>query len=360
MASDVSGDGRVDLIVGNKLGTFVVLNRAGEWSEAAPRFDGPLDAVGTELFQGDVRASPPLDPAEERQRLLVPPGFRVELVASEPQIAKPINLAFDRRGRLWVSCTVEYPYPAPADRQPGDSIKVLEDRDGDGQAEHVTTFAEGLNLPMGLCPVDDGVICFDLPDIVHLRDTDGDGRADQRQRLLGPFDFSRDTHGLCNSFRLGRDGWMYACHGFNNQSRVRGGDGQSVEMHSGNVFRFRLDGSHIEIVTHGQVNPFGMAATRWGDWLTADCHTRPLNLLLPGGHHDSFGRPHDGLGYIPELMSHLHGSTGIAGVAPARRRIFLPPMRTARSAATWSRGESTGMRCVGSARRCERSRSRTW
>ena len=52
----------------------------------------------------------------------------------------------------------------------------------------------------------------------------------------------------------------------------------------------------------------------FGDIITADCHTKPITLVLPGGHHDSFGKPHDGLGYIPNVMEHLHDSTGIGGV----------------------------------------------
>ena len=181
--------------------------------------------------------------------------------------------------------------------------------------QKITTFADGLNIPMGLYPYGDGVICFSIPNIWHLRDTDGDDRADSREILYGPFDCTRDTHGMCNAFNRGLDGWLYACHGFNNQSTVAGQDGHQVTMQSGNTFRVRLDGSRIEHLGHGQVNPFGMTFDRLGDLFTADCHTKPINLILPGGYHDSFGKPHDGLGYVPNIMEHLHRSTGIAGIA---------------------------------------------
>ena len=102
----------------------------------------------------------------------------------------------------------------------------------------------------------------------------------------------------------------------------RGADGHRVEMQSGNTFRFQLDGSRIEHFTHGQVNPFGMTFDRNGDLFTADCHTKPINLLLQGGHHDSFGKPHDGLGYIPNVLEHLHNSTGIGGIAFGRGSSF--------------------------------------
>jgi len=266
------------------------------------------------VFRTTVRPTEPLSAADELRTFSVPDGFEVQLVAAEPQIAKPMNLAFDARGRLWVTDSVEYPIPAPADRAGRDTVKVLEDSDGDGRFDRVTTFAEGLNIPIGLYPYRDGVICFSIPDILFLRDTDGDGKADVREKLVGPFDTTRDTHGMCNGFTRGFDGWLYACHGFNNRSEVAGRDGHVVSMHSGNTFRLRLDGSRIEQHTHGQVNPFGMAFNSDGDLFSADCHTKPVTLLLAGGHYESFGKPHDGLGFVPNVMDHLHGSTAIGGI----------------------------------------------
>ena len=266
-------------------------------------------------FALGVRNTEPLSPEDEQRSFTVPAGFHVELVASEPDVAKPMNLAFDAKGRLWVSSSLEYPFAAAADVVPRDTICVLEDKNGDGKADVVTVFADKLNIPIGLIPYGDGVICFSIPNIWFLHDTDGDGKCDQREVLYGPFDTTRDTHGMCNAFRRGDDGWIYACHGFNNRSDVAGKDGHRVQMSSGNTFRFRPDGSRIELYTQGQVNPFGMSIDRFGDIYTADCHTKPVTLLLPGGCYDSFGRPHDGLGYVPNVMEHLHGSTAIGALA---------------------------------------------
>jgi putative heme-binding domain-containing protein len=268
-----------------------------------------------EEFAKHVRTTAPLSPQEELAGFQLPPGFEIQLVAAEPDIAKPMNLAFDLRGRLWVTSSEEYPYPAKDPEQARDTIKVIEDSDGDGRFDKVTTFADRLNIPIGLYPYRDGVICFSIPNILFLRDTDGDRRADVREVLYGPFDTTRDTHGMCNGFTRGFDGWLYACHGFNNQSSVQGRDGHRIEMQSGNTFRMRLDGSRIEHFTHGQVNPFGMAFDHHGDLFTADCHTKPVSLLLRGGHYPSFGKPHDGLGFVPAVMEHLHGSTAIGGIA---------------------------------------------
>lgn len=310
--ADLNRDGKPDVAVGNKLGTFLFIQ-----DPELPH--QPWDArsllAGTRLFQENVRTTQPLTPEEQRETFTLPQGFEIQLVASDPDIAKPMNIAFDDRGRLWVSSSREYPFAAEEGSQPQDAIKILEDTDGDGRADLIKTFADGLNIPMGLIPYGDGVICFSIPNIWYLRDSDGDDQVDQREVLYGPFDTSNDTHGMCNSFTLGDDGWIYACHGFSNRSEVSGRDGHEITMHSGNVFRFKPDGSRIELVSRGQVNPFGMAIDSRGDIYTADCHTKPINLVLPGGHHDSFGKPHDGLGYIPNVMEHLHNSTGIGGIA---------------------------------------------
>lgn len=278
--------------------------------------DRGADAPSTPeaIYGQGVRETNKLTPAEELAGFHLPTGFVAELVASEPQIAKPLNMAFDRLGRLWITDTTEYPYPAPADTPAHDSIKVLTDSDNNGSFESVVTFVDDLNIPIGILPVEDGVICYSIPNIMHLRDTDGDGRCDERKVLLGPFDTTRDTHGMVNALRQGDDGWIYACHGFNNQSHVTAADGSQIHLISGNTFRFRPDGSHVEQFTNGQVNPFGMTSDDFGHWYTADCHSKPVTLLVRGGYYESFGRPHDGLGFVPAVMDHLHGSTAICGI----------------------------------------------
>jgi putative heme-binding domain-containing protein len=270
-------------------------------------------ARGEDPFSAAIRPTDAKTPEEERRSFHVPPGFEVQLVAAEPDIQKPMNLAFDARGRLWVSGSTEYPFPAPADRPGRDSIRVLEDKDGDGRADKVTVFADGLNIPIGLYPYKNGAIAFSIPFIYDLQDTDGDGRADRREALYGPLGFDRDTHGMNNAFRRGFDGWVYANHGWQNLSTIRGKDGSRIDIQGGNTYRVRTEGSRVEWFTHGQVNPFGMAFDPLGDLYNADCHTRPIMLLLRGGYYDSFGKPHNGLGYVPPVMEHAHGSTAIAG-----------------------------------------------
>ncbi|MBM3967614.1 MAG: dehydrogenase, partial [Planctomycetes bacterium] len=91
---------------------------------------------------------PPLTPNEALQKMVVPEGFHVELVASEPDLLNPVAMAFDDSGRIYVTESFEYPRHEPG---PGrDRIKILDDTDGDGRVDKVTIFAEGLNIPSGI------------------------------------------------------------------------------------------------------------------------------------------------------------------------------------------------------------------
>jgi putative heme-binding domain-containing protein len=264
----------------------------------------------------NVSSLPPRTPQQERKALHLPPGFEVQLVAAEPDIHKPLNLAFDDLGRLWVTDTLEYPFPKPPGTPGRDTVKILSDFRPDGRAGKIRTFADGLNIPIGLLPYPSGreAVVHNIPNIYLMRDTDGDGRADSREVLYGVIGH-RDTHGMTNAFSWGFDGWIYACHGFANNSSVQGKDHRPIVMQSGNTYRMRPDGSHAEYVTHGQVNPFGLAFDPLGNLYSCDCHSRPVYQLLRGAYYPSFGKPDDGLGFGPDMVTHDHGSTGIGGIS---------------------------------------------
>ncbi|MCC7423986.1 MAG: HEAT repeat domain-containing protein [Planctomycetaceae bacterium] len=263
-----------------------------------------------------VADTEPLTAAEQQTKFHLPPGFKIELVAAEPDVPKPININFDRHRRMLVTCSTEYPFAAPPDRPHHDTIRLITDANGDALFDkvRVSTFAKGLNIPIGVVGVPGGVIGYSIPNIYRFPDSNDDGEADEKILAYGVFG-SGDTHGMSSSYNYHIDGWVYACHGFSNTSTVKGADGKSFTMSSGNTYRFKPDGSHIEQWTHGQVNPFGMTIDHRGDIFTADCHTKPITMLLRGGQYPMFGKPHDGLGFAPGIMEHGHESTGIAGVA---------------------------------------------
>src|SRR5262245_16485830 len=170
-----------------------------------------------------IAATPFRPPADELKSLHLPPGFEAQLVASEPDIQKPINMAFDAKGRLWVTSTIEYPFPAPEGKG-RDSVKVLSDFGPDGRARKIETFANGLNIPIGVLPYKDGAIVYSIPNLWMLHDTNGAGKCDKRDVLCSGFGH-KDTHGMINGLVLGFDGWLYVCHGFANDSVAKGRDG---------------------------------------------------------------------------------------------------------------------------------------
>lgn len=264
-------------------------------------------------FDEHVRTTEARSPEEERLGFTLPPGFEITLFASEPQIGKPINLAFDARGRLWVTQSVEYPLAA----KPGqghDRLTILEDKDHDGKADSFTPISDTLNIPIGILPVQGGAVNFSIPNVYKLTDANGDDRLETSQPLLGPFGF-KDTHGMVNHLTRGFDGWIHACHGFTNLSKIAGTDGDSITLGSGNTFRFREDGSRAEQTTKGRVNPFGLTFDAWGYLYSSDCHSSPLYQLIMGAEYPYFGRLPEGIGFAPIMKPHEREATALSGLA---------------------------------------------
>lgn len=296
-----------------------------------------LSALGGDPFAEFIRPTAKLSPAEAHGTFALPPGFEIQLVAAEPDIAKPISMAFDAAGRLWVAETRFYPVESAVDKTPRDTIRILSDFDEAGRARKIEVFAGGLNTPDAVAPYKDGAIVFSIPNVLSLRDSDGNGTAETGATLYGPFE-TRDTHNMANNFRRGFDGWFYGGHGVANQTTVQGQDGHKITM-NGATFRFRGDGSRIELFGSGLVNPFGICFDPLGNVFASDCHSSPIYQLMRGAFYPSFGKPDDGLGFAPTMMRHSHNSTAIAGLclyddvlwpAEFRGNMFLGNVMTSR------------------------------
>lgn len=274
--------------------------------------------------------APPPSPAEQMAQFKLPPGFEIQLIASDPDIGQPMNLNFDVRGRLWVTHTIEYPYPARGEgveprsgrfagigeHEPRDRLSVLSGIGPDGTPAKIQHFANGLNIPIGQTPIGDGStsMVYGIPSIFRCTDTDGDGVADETTTVYTRFG-NIDVHGNASSFTRWIDGWIYGCHGFSNSSEILDGEGTVTKLRSGNTYRFREDGSRFESFTWGQTNPFGLTFDPYGNLYTSDCHSMPVYLNLPGAKYPGIGAGPDGLGHGPKMIDHSHGSTGICGPA---------------------------------------------
>ncbi len=176
--------------------------------------------------------------------MVVPEGFHVEVVASEPMIRQPVTASFDERGRLWVIEYLQYPNPAGLkpvtvdqflrteyDRVPdpppkgprgADRIKILEDTDGDGRMDKATVFVEGLNLASGLAVGHGGVFVGQAPYLLFYPDKNKDDRPDGDPEILLSGFGLQDAHATVNSMAFGPDGWLYGAQGSTVTARIRG------------------------------------------------------------------------------------------------------------------------------------------
>ena len=221
--------------------------------------------------------SPPLSPLASMQKIHLRPGFRVELVASEPLVLDPVAIDWSPDGRLWVVEMADYPMGLDGKGKPGGRIRVLEDADGDGRFDKSTLFADGLSFPTGLLTWRDGVIVTAAPEILFLRDTDGDGKADAREVLVSGL-LEGNQQLRANGLRWGLDGWVYCAagghhrgHGAGNKVRsVRAGRDVAVGALD---FRFKPDTGELE--PESGPSQFGRNRDDWGHWFGTQ-NSRPL------------------------------------------------------------------------------------
>src|SRR5262245_7996569 len=161
----------------------------------------------------DLKPPPLKSPQEELKTFQLHRGFKIELVACEPQIVDPVALTFDQDGKLYVAEMRGYPNEGfGTGAITTGSIKLLLDRDGDGFYETSTTFADGLRFPMSIQPWRKGIIISVAPDISYLEDTDGDGKADVKKLLYTGFGVD-NIQQLLNSLQFGMDNWVYGNNG---------------------------------------------------------------------------------------------------------------------------------------------------
>jgi putative heme-binding domain-containing protein len=284
---------------------------AAEGNEAIPwRQDQPPNA--------------PYSPEEALTKFTVPEGFKVELVASEPDIVNPIAMSFDDRGRIWITESIEYPRkPAGAGR---DRVKILEDTDRDGRADKVSTFADGLNIPTGVAFGYGGVWVLNAPDLLFLREKDG--KETSREVVLTGFGRT-DTHELPNSLTWGPDGWLYGLNGVFNQCRVQSKNGREYKFNCA-LWRVHPRTREFQIVSEGTSNPYGLAWDTEGSAIVEACHWANDHLFhfVETGHYQRqagafppFTIP------IGSITDHGHQKTAYCGIAFLDTDAYPPQFR---------------------------------
>ena len=212
--------------------------------------------------------------AEEQQKLFkLPEGFEIELFAKESaDFGKFIMLIFDQQGRAWSGTALEYPVdanesPAAAEAlyksKARDKVVVF-DKPFESGVRQPRAFADGLAIPEGVLPYKDGAVVQHGHDVVFLRDTDGDGKADKREVLLTGFGI-QDSHLFPHQFTRAPFGWFWLAQGAFNSGKVTSTKGDVTDFPNTRMARFRPDGSFFEPTSIGPCNIWGLVLTGEGE-----------------------------------------------------------------------------------------------
>ncbi len=260
-------------------------------------------------FAGLVFADPLLSPQEAVKKMTVPPGFSVDILASEPDLVQPVAFAWDSRGRIYVVEARTYPQrrgqPPSDDHKPGesltkpteaqwkdifggdDTILIFEDKDGDGTFETRKVFVEHLNLVSGIEVGDGGIFIGAAPYLLFIPDKDGDDKPDGPPEMLLDGWGWQDTHETLNSFSWGPDGWLYGCHGVFTHSNV-GTPGTPKEKRTPlncAYWRYHPVTKAFDIYAHGTSNAWGFDYNASGDWFSEACVIPHFWHIIQGGYY---------------------------------------------------------------------------
>ncbi len=218
-----------------------------------------------------TQAQKPLSPADSIKMAQVPVGYEISLFASEPDIVNPIYICWDARGRAFVVESVDYPNNLQAGNLGHDRIHICEDTDGDGRADKFTLFADKLSIPTAIVFANGGVICTNASEMLFLKDSDGDDKADIRKVLFTGFK-TNDTHAGVSNLRYGFDNWIYATIGY---AGFEGKVGADDHKFSTGLFRFRADGSKLEFLQNTTNNTWGLGFNSDFDILGSTANGNP-------------------------------------------------------------------------------------
>jgi putative heme-binding domain-containing protein len=217
---------------------------------------------------------------EPRPDFEIAPGFEVNLFAESPLLAKPTQMNFDPQGRLWVASSAVYPQIEPGQKA-DDKILVLEDANGDGFAEKSTVFADGLLIPTAVIPGDGGAYVGQSTELLHFRDIDGDGKADEKRIVLSGFG-TEDTHHMVHTLRWGPDGQLYFNQSIYIHSHFETPQGL-VHLNSGGVWHLRPSKMELGVFLRGFCNPWGHDFDEFGQsFVTDGAGFQGLTFGIPG------------------------------------------------------------------------------
>lgn len=257
--------------------------RAGAWPPALE--DAAVGQVKSLALESPadlarrVKPPPPKSPAEALATFRLAPGFRLELAAAEPEVADPVALTFDGNGAMYACEMRDYPL-GPRAAHPFDGrVRRLEDRDQDGYFETSTVFAAEVPFPTGIAPFRGGVFVTCAPDLIYLKDENGDGRADLRETVFTGFNVGNSQH-LLNSMAWGPDNWIYVNGGDFAAIRPGGKEGPPELTLSHSNFRFQPATRAVEPAT-GYRGGFGLTFDEYNARIVCESTSHAIQVMLP-------------------------------------------------------------------------------
>ena len=249
----------------------------------------PKTAFGTKKYSEPAELRY-LSGEEALSEMTTAPGFEVSLFASEtqfPELAKPMQVNFDNKGRLWLACMPTYPQWKPGDPKPGDRLLILEDNNHDGKADEAKVFYDKLHCSTSFEFWNGGVLVLSQPGMLFLKDTDGDDKADQITQILDGW-ASDDTHHR-GGFEWSHGGLLHVNEGVSMSTTLETPFGAFRNRNSPGSYV--IDPRNLKIrhfVTPGYGNPWCYVFDTWGqgfvgDGTTAQQHwDSPLSGLEKG------------------------------------------------------------------------------
>ena len=241
--------------------------------------------LGEEQLQGGESKTGTVEYAtaqESMAAMTLPDGLEVNLFASEemfPELVNPVQMSVDTQGRLWVASWATYPKWEPL-KDMDDRLLILPDEDRDGVADTVITFAKVHN-PTGFEFWNGGVIVASVPNLIFLKDTDGDDVADVRIEIMGGLG-SADTHHSANNFTFGPDGFIYYQRGVFNLSNVETPWTNNQESDVSGMYRFNPRTYEFSFHADNSPNAHGTSFDYWGYHYATDATGGRAYQVVPG------------------------------------------------------------------------------
>jgi putative membrane-bound dehydrogenase-like protein len=262
-----------------------------EYVEAKVPFYPPPDKRGG---QADPRGrmQKPLPVEESAKHFVTPVDFEVKVFVTEDKLGgKPIAMAWDERGRLYVAVTVDYPNDMQPPGKGRDKILLCEDTSGTGTCDKVTVFADSLSIPTSVLPHAGGLIVHQAPVTLFLKDTDGDGKADVRQELFRGWS-TGDTHAGPSNLHYGFDNWIYGAVGYAGFNGTVAGERHNFRQ---GFYRFKaerdaeagLKVTKLEFLRSTSNNTWGLCFDESGELFGSTANGCPLvHMPIPNRYYE--------------------------------------------------------------------------